>query len=110
MDNKTWTSISTLKAPGTSQWESKPTGLNSFLSTLPWHALDNPIQQDCLLYNVDSAGTLHLLAIVYVIRLTTTPTSRTVLYKYDKQHARLHTYRVCKKRWSMVGIMEIHVL
>jgi hypothetical protein len=82
-------------------------GFNAYLSQLPWETLDRPLQQDCLLYNVDSKGALHLLGVLHVVRIRTRSTSKTILYKYDAQHARLHVFRVPREQWSMVGLMAI---
>lgn len=109
ISNERWKYISTLKTTENCNWNCHG-GLNSFLSTLPWYTLDNPIHQDCLLYNVDSTGALHFLAIVYVVSIRTTATSRTILYKYDEKHARLHMYRICKERWGMVGLVSINII
>lgn len=102
--------ISTLKTTANCNWNYNGGNVNSFLAKLPWYALDTPLQQDCLLYNMDSTGALHFLAIVYVVIIRTTAASMTVIYKYDQQHARLHTYRIRKERWGIVGLVSINVI
>jgi len=111
MLDKTWKYISQLKqlSSDNSQhmWTFNNNGLNSFLSNLPWQALDRPVNCDALVYNVDSKGALHLLGIMYIVRIRTCATHRTIIYKYDQKHAKLHTFRVCNAMCSNVGIKRI---
>ena len=88
-------------------WELHQGPLNSYLTHLPWHVLDSPLNRDCLMYNIDSRGALHLLGIFHVVRIRTRPHSMTLVYKYDSKHARLHVFRIPQERWAMTGLMTI---
>ena len=109
LSDEIWEYISTPKTTENTFWTASKGTLNSFLSQLPWYALDQPLQQDCLLYNIDSKGALHLLLLGYIVQIRTTAKARTIIYKHDKRHAALHMYRVMKERWSMVGIQTITI-
>jgi hypothetical protein len=80
---------------------------NSFLGHLPWWALDRPLSHDCLLYQVDSNGALHLLQMINVYKIQTRLGGYTLLYKHDVRHAQLHLYTVPKARLFHIGLMSV---
>lgn len=81
-------------------------GFNAFLTRLPWWTLDNPLTQDCLLYQSDSRGLL-LLCLMHVRRIRTTARHMTILYQTDRRHARLYTHHLPLTVCSRTGLMSV---
>lgn len=81
--------------------------VNSFLGHLPWWTLDRPMDQDCLLYQVDANGSLHLLQIMNIYKIQTSLVGYTIIYKQDSRHAKLNTYSVPKARLFQIGLMSL---
>lgn len=111
MSSETWDYISSPKKLTADNshhnWELHKGPLNSDLSHLPWYALDRPLNMDCLMYNINSKGTLHLLGIFHVVCIQTRHKSMTVFYKYDSKHAQLHVFIIPQERWTLTGVMTI---
>lgn len=107
---KKWNYISNLKTLTQDEfghtWFAE-NSLNGYLAYLPWWGLDQKINKTCLLYQVDSKGKLYILCIMYIIRIRTHCEGYTIVYSHDKEHARLHTYRINKMRLNKVGIMSL---
>jgi hypothetical protein len=107
---KKWNYISNLKTLTRDEYGHMWTAensLNGYLAYLPWWALDQKLNKTCLLYQVDSKGKLFILCIMYIVHIRTHPEGYTIIYSNDKEHARLHTYRITKLRLNKVGIMSI---
>ena len=107
---KKWEYISNLKSLTRDEyghmWSSE-NSLNGYLAHLPWWALDNKLNKTCLLYQVDSKGQLFLLCIMHIVHIKTHRLGYTIIYKNDKEHARLHTFRVNRMRLNRIGITTI---
>ena len=107
---KKWNYISNLKTLTRDEhghmWSAE-NSLNGYLTHLPWWALDRKLNKTCLLYQVDSKGKLFILCIMYIVHIKTHREGYTIIYTHDKEHARLHTYRINKWRLTNVGIMSI---
>jgi len=107
---KKWNYISNLKTLTRDEYGHMWTAensLNGYLSYLPWWALDQKLNQTCMLYQVDSKGKLFILCIMYIVHIRTHSEGYTLIYSHDKGHARLHTHRINKWRLNKVGIMSI---
>ena len=50
-------------------WDTRDDTLNGYIGKLPWWAFDRDINQDCLLYQVDSTGKLYLLQIMHILKI-----------------------------------------
>ena len=81
--------------------------INSFLGHLPWWTLDRRLDQDCLVYQVDSNGAIHLLQLMNVYKIQTSLRCYTIMYKHDLRHAELHFYSVPKARLFQIGLMSL---
>ena len=81
--------------------------INSFFGHLPLWTLDRPLNHDCVLYEVDANGALHLLQIMNICKIQTSLKGYTILYKHDSRHAKLNMYSVPKARLFHIGLMSL---
>ena len=75
-------------------WDTQDETLNGYIGKLPWWAFDRKIEQDCLLYKVDSNGKLYILQIIHVIKIRTGLNRDCIIYKIDSRHAKLKSYYI----------------
>ena len=81
--------------------------INSFLGHLPLWTLDRSLNHDCVLYEVDANGALHLLQIMNICKIQSSLKGYTILYKHDSRHAKLNMYSVPKARLFHIGLMSL---
>lgn len=92
------------------RWNTLDSDINSFIAHLPWWALDRDLGKDCLMFQVDSQGSLQLLQILHVVRITTQPDKVNIWYKLHAHHAKIEVCFVPKGRWRKVGLKSINRL
>lgn len=92
------------------RWNTLCSDINAFIAHLPWWALDRDLGKDCLMFQVDSHGSLQLLQILHVVRITTRSDKVNIWYKLDARHAKLEVCFVPKARWRKVGLKSINRL
>lgn len=76
------------------KWDTRDDTLNGYIGKLPWWAFDRDINQDCLLYQVDSTGKLYLLQIMHILKIKTRLNKYVITYKLDSRHAKVNIYCV----------------
>lgn len=110
MSDELWTRISTMKHLCSDdygmRWKSTPM-FNCFLTNLPWYVLDRNLNTNILLYQVESSGELHMLGILFLVRIRTFRSGFEILYKSDMRHARLETFHVPRWHLNRVGAISI---
>ena len=92
------------------KWDTKDESLNGYIGKLPWWAFDRDLGQDCLLYQVDSTGKLHLLQIIHILKITTCLDRYVIRYKLDSRHARVHLHCVSYGLKNKLGIKSMRRL
>jgi len=92
------------------RWNTLDSDINAFIAHLPWWALDCDLGKDCLMFQVDSQGSLQLLQILHVVRITTLPDKVNIWYKLHAHHAKIEVCFVPKGRWRKVGLKSINRL
>jgi len=78
-------------------WDINDETLNGFVGNLPWWAFDKNINQDCLIYQVDSKGKLYLLQVMHILKITTMSNKYVITYKLDSRHAKIKLF--CVPYW-----------
>ncbi len=76
------------------KWDIRDDTLNGYIGKLPWWALDTNIDQDCLLYQVDSNGKLYILQMIHILKIITGTDKYIITYKLDSRHAKIDLYCV----------------
>lgn len=92
------------------RWNTLDSDINAFIAHLPWWALDRDLGKDCLMFQVDSRGSLQLLQILHVVRITTQSDKVNIWYKLHAHHAKIEVCFVPKARWRKVGLKSINRL
>jgi len=88
-------------------WNTNDETLNGYIGYLPWWALDREIEQDCLLYKVDSNGKMYFLQIIHVIKIKTGLKRDCIIYKIDSRHAKLELYYIPRGLRFKIGLKSM---
>ena len=81
--------------------------INGFLRRLHFQFLDQPVEKDCILYQIDSNGALLILQIMFVVEIRAQTGQYVIIYKTDQRHARLEHYLVTRGRLGHIGLCSV---